>query len=266
MSFFQNKIVWITGASSGIGEALVKAFAQENAFIILSSRKASELARVQIENKLTDQNSLILPLNLGDYSNLKPQIEQALAWKGKIDYMIHNGGISQRSLIEETEIDVDKKLMDVNYLGAVALTKGILPSMIKNQSGHFTVISSVVGIAATPMRSGYAASKHALHGFFDALRAETFKYKLGVLIVCPGFIKTNVSVNALTGDGSPQNKMDEAQANGIPADICAQKILKSIKNGKNEVYIGGFKEKLAIYLKRFLPNLFNKIIRKTKVT
>jgi short-subunit dehydrogenase len=182
-----------------------------------------------------------------------------------VDILINNGGISQRSLAMKTPLDVDRMIMETNFFGTVSLTKAILPSMTERRSGRIAVISSLVGKFGTPLRSTYSASKHALHGFFESLRAEVWGLGIGVTLVCPGFIRTNISINALTGDGSPQGSMDEAQAHGMPPDACARKIIAAVKKGKPEVYIGG-KELMGVYIKRFAPGLFGRIIRKTKVT
>jgi dehydrogenase/reductase SDR family member 7B len=206
-----------------------------------------------------------LQLDLSDADSLPSKVVSALQHFGAVDVMIHNGGISQRSLAKETTLEVDRRIMEVDFFGTVALTKALLPSMTARKQGHFVVISSLVGKFGTPMRSGYSAAKHALHGFFDALRAETHDDGIKVTIVCPGFIKTNVSVNALTSDGSKQATMDEAQANGMNADECAKRILRAVNAGKLEVYIGG-RERLGIYLKRFVPNTFARILRRAKVT
>ena len=263
MKDFKNKVVWITGASSGIGEALVYEFDKEGAILVLSARRKEELERVQ--KNLKNAESFILPLDLDKTESIKPAAEEILAKYGKVDVLVNNGGISQRSLAKETNIEVDKKIMNINFIGQVAATKAVLPSMIKNKSGHIIVTSSLVGKFGTPLRSTYSASKHALHGFFDSLRAEVFDDNIEVTIVCPGFIRTQVSVNALTGDGSKQNKMDETTGAGMSAEECAKQIVKAVKKGKFEVAIGG-KETFGILLKRLLPTTFANFIRKAKVT
>jgi short-subunit dehydrogenase len=154
--------------------------------------------------------------------------------------------------------------MEVNYFGAVALTKFILPHFIDRKGGHFVNVSSLTGKFGTPYRSGYAASKHALHGFFDAVRAEHHADNIKVTMICPGFIHTPITFAALTGDGSALNKMDEAQYKGKPADWCANKIVSAIEAKKEEVYIGG-KEVWGAYIKRFFPSIFSRIIRKVPV-
>jgi short-subunit dehydrogenase len=265
MSSFSDKIVWITGASSGIGKALAIELSHQDANIIVSSRKREDLELVQKLCK-NIQNVKIVTLDLEDYSNLKSKVDEAITAFGRIDILVNNGGISQRSLVKDTQIAVDKRIMDINYLGTVALTKAILPHFIKNQNGHFVVTTSIVGKIGTPLRSSYAASKHALHGFFDSLRAEHHQDNIAVTLVCPGFVNTNVSKNALTGNGTPQQKLDIATANGIAPERFAKLMASAIKNKKEEVYIAGAKEKLGVFAKRFYPKLLSKMIRKLSVT
>ncbi|CAL2057773.1 SDR family oxidoreductase [Tenacibaculum sp. 190524A05c] len=261
----ENKIIWITGASSGIGKSLAIHLSQQNTKLILSSRKETSLNEVKKMCNNPD-NVSVLPLDLEDYSNFSDKVQQAISVFGRIDVLVNNGGISQRSLAKNTNISVDKRLMDINYLGTVALTKEILPHFIENKSGHFVVTTSIVGKIGTPLRSTYAASKHALHGFFDSLRAEVHQDNIKVTMVCPGFVTTNVSKNALTGDGTPQDKMDTATANGIHPDRFAKLMAKAISKEKEEVYIAGAKEKLGVYAKRFYPKLLSRMIRKLSVT
>lgn len=262
---FSNKIVWITGASSGIGKALAIELSNQNAKIILSSRKKDDLELVKKACKNSDDVKIIL-LDLEDYSNFQPKVNEAISAFGRVDILVNNGGISQRSLVNDTHISVDKRLMDINYLGTVGLSKAILPHFIKNKNGQFVVTTSIVGKIGTPLRSSYAASKHALHGFFDSLRAENYKNNITVTLVCPGFVNTNVSINALTGDGSPQEKMDLATQNGIQPERFAKLMAKAIRKKKEEVYIAGAKEKLAVYVKRFYPKILSIMIRKLSVT
>lgn len=261
----ENKVIWITGASSGIGEAITYELARKGARLILSARRKTELERVKSSCLAEAQKYIeLLPLDLAQPNSLKLITEAAVQLFGHVNIVINNGGISQRSLAAETNLEVDRKLMEVNYFGTIALTKYLLPHFIERKQGHIAVVSSLVGKFGSPYRSGYAASKHALHGFFDSLRAELFKDNIKVTMVCPGFIKTNVSVNALTETGDVLNKMDDAQANGMAADVFAKKMIKALEKEKNEVYIGG-KEKYGVYLKRLFPNLFAKILRKAKV-
>lgn len=255
MDTFSNKVVWITGASSGIGEAIALAFAKEGARLVLTARREDELQRVKQLSGLPDASVLVLPLDVTQFDNAQGAAEQVIAHFGRIDIMVHNAGVSQRSYVNDTTLDVYQKLMNVNFFSTVALTKAVLPYMVKQKSGHFIVISSVAGKIGTIMRSGYNAAKHALHGFYDSLRAEGYNDNIKVTTICPGYIRTNISLNAMDASGSKFGKMDSNQAKGIPAEECARRILEAVKKDKKEIYIGGLKEVAAIYVKRFLPNL-----------
>jgi dehydrogenase/reductase SDR family protein 7B len=262
---FTNKVVWITGASSGIGKALALELSKQNAKLVLSARNESKLSEVR--NSCSHPNQvLVLPLDLGNIDSFNSKMKEVISAFGKIDILVNNGGISQRSLVKDTTISVDKQLMNINYIGTVALTKTVLPHFIENKQGQFVVTTSIVGKIGTPLRSSYAASKHALHGFFDSLRAENHKNNIAVTLVCPGFVNTNISINALTGDGSPQNKMDTATQNGIEPNRFAKIMAKAMYKKKEEVYIAGAKEKLGVYVKRFFPKLLSTMIRKLSVT
>ena len=239
---FSNKIVWITGASSGIGKALALELSNKNARLILSSRKQSDLELVKSSCK-HPENVKIVTLDLEKLDTLEAKTKEAIEAFGAVDILVNNGGISQRSLAAETSLNVDKRIMDINYLGTVALTKHLIAHFQARKSGHFVVTTSIVGKIGTPLRSSYAASKHALHGFFDSLRAELFKDNIAVTLVCPGFVKTNISLNALTGDGSPQEKMDTATNNGIEPTRFAKLMARAIAKKKEEVYIAGAKER-----------------------
>ncbi|MDC1517066.1 SDR family oxidoreductase [Cyclobacteriaceae bacterium] len=265
MTKIDKKIIWVTGASSGIGEALVYQLNQLGAQLIISARRAAELARVKEACK-KKQGVHLLTLDLSETETLEEKCKQAIAIMGPIDIIIHCGGISQRDKVMNTSLAVDRRIMEVNYFGTVALSKFLLPSMVNRKAGHHVIITSVTGIISTPLRSAYAASKHALHGFFDALRAEHEKDNIHVSLICPGYIKTKISFNALMGDGSKQNTMDKAQDNGMSPERCASKIISAIERNKNEVYIGGLKEVAGIYLKRFFPGLFAKVVIKMAVT
>ena len=262
---FQNKVIWITGASSGIWRALALELSNLDALLILSARNEAALESVKKKCK-NPSNVTVLPLDLEVHSSFNKITTTAIKLFGRIDILLNNGGISQRSLASETNISVDKKIMEVNYTGTVALTKTILPHFIENNKGQFVITTSMVGLIGTPLRSSYAASKHALHGFFDSLRAEVYDNNIEVTLICPGFVSTNISMNALTGDGTSQQKMDTATANGISPKRFAKLMAKAIYNKKEEVYIAGFKEKLGVYVKRWFPRVFSVMIRKLSVT
>lgn len=263
MTSLKDKVVWLTGATSGIGEGLVAPLLAEGVKLVISARREDELKRVAEENVTGE--ILILPLDLSDQSNFEEKKNEVIKKFGRIDILINNGGISQRSLVKDTSVDVDRKIMEVNYIGTVALTKVVLPDFLKQGVGKFVVTTSTVGKIGTPYRSGYSASKHALHGFFDSLRAELHDNGISVLLVCPGFIQTSISLNALIGDGGKSGVMDKATAGGLTPDQCARQIIAGIKNNQQEIVIGGLKEKFGIFCKRLFPSLFSVLIRKMTV-
>lgn len=255
--------IWITGASSGLGESLCYAYDSLNAHIILSSRNREKLQVVK--DACTGQGEKhIVPLDLEKYKELDAVVEKVFKITDYIDILINNGGISQRGNALETDISVTERLMDVNFLGTVALTQAVLPAMIKRGHGQVVVISSIVGKFGSPYRTSYSAAKHALVGYFDSLRFELEDKGIDISIICPGFIHTDVSRNALTEDGTPQDTMDEKTRNGLSPEAFAQMAVKAIHKKKKEVYIGK-SEILVVYLKRYFPSLFRTIIRRVNV-
>lgn len=266
MTRIRGKVVWITGASSGIGEELVYAFAKrKDVRLILSARRTTELERVKGNcPKEIQPNVRILPFDMSQAEALHLTADAAIQLFGQIDILINNAGVSQRSFVKDTDPAVTRRLMEVNFFGPTALTRYLLPHFLKRRSGHIVVISSVTGKFGTPYRSGYAASKHALHGYFDSLRAEVWRENIIVTMVCPGFISTPITLSALTGDGTPLNERDEANYKGKKASWVAKKILNAIRRDKKEVYYGG-KEVLGVYVMRWSPRLFARLIRTAKV-
>lgn len=263
MRNFKNKVVWITGASSGIGEALAYAFAKQNAILVLSSRNAEKLGKVKKECLKYTLQCLIMPIDLSDVEQLENAVTKVVEETGRIDILINNAGRSQRSFAKDTPLENDRSIMEINFFSAVALTKLVLPHMIKQKSGHLVVISSISGKFGFPMRTAYCASKHAIQGYYEALRTELVDQNINVTIVSPGRIKTNISLNALIEDGSSYNKMDNGQAKGLPVGKCANQIIKAIRKRKKETLVGG-KELLMVYIHRFLPALYYRIVTKIK--
>jgi dehydrogenase/reductase SDR family member 7B len=261
MNYFKDKVIWITGASSGIGEALALELGRKGARLILSARREEELKRVAAQTKLPELDLMILPFDLSDTGNSSGLAAQVMNKFGRIDVLINNGGYSQRSEAIETSLDIDRKLMEVNYFSYVSLTKAVLPYMKRQKSGQIVVISSIAGKFGFYLRSSYSAAKHALHGFFESLRLETEKFGLKVLIVCPGKVKTNVSLNAVKADGQKHNEMDISHENAMSAEECARQITDAMLKGKEEILVGG-KELLIVKIRRYFPNLFSKLIRK----
>jgi short-subunit dehydrogenase len=262
MSRFDNKVIWITGASSGIGEATAYEFAKSNVKLVLSARRKEELERVKKATGLPEEHVLVLPMDVEKIEEFDVLTKSVIDKFGQIDILFNNAGISQRSFVLETDISVFKKILDIDLLSVIALSKSVLPYMVERKSGHIAATSSVAGIVATPGRSAYAAAKFGVIGFYDALRAEVYKYNIHVTVICPGYIKTDISKNALSPDGSKYGKMDSNQMNGISSAECAKQILSGIYQKKNQVFIGGFRELGGVFLKRLFPRILSKIVRK----
>jgi len=265
MSKLTNKTVWITGASSGIGENLALLLAEKNNTLILSSRSREKLELLKSRCEGKNCNCHVYTIDLSDQESVESTANDVLSKFNKIDLLINNGGISQRSFIEETPIDVDRKIMEVNFFGQVALTKKVLPVMVKNKSGHIAVTSSIVGIFGFPLRSAYSSSKHALHGFFETLKIEQKNNNINVSIIIPGRIRTNISVNAINKDGNAYGVMDEGQDAGMDPVKCAEKIIKSLEKGRYEIYVGG-KELIMVFLRKKFKRLFFKLAANVKPT
>lgn len=263
---WEGKTVWVTGASSGIGKAAATRWAEKGARVILSSRK--EVGLNQVIDAWPEEHrsrAHVLPLDLSKAAELPAKVAEALSRAGCIDAMVHCGGISQRSTVLETSLEVDRRVMEVDYFGTLALTKALLPHFVERQSGQFVVVTSLMGLFSSPLRSGYCGAKHALHGFFESLRAEHHEDGIGVTMVCPGFIHTNISMNAVVGDGSQQGTMDAKTGAGLSPEACAEKMIRAVERRKAEVLIGRF-EIVGAYLKRFAPGLMRRIVRKAAVT
>ncbi|HEY9113307.1 MAG TPA: SDR family oxidoreductase [Bacteroidales bacterium] len=262
---FNNKIVWITGASSGIGEELAYQCVSKKATVILSSANVSGLEVVKKKCENLGGKAFVVPFDLSKPKEIDDAVVNALQLHGKIDVLINNGGISQRATIEDTTTEMDRKIMEINFFGTIYLTKKVLPKMIESGGGIFAVTSSFTGKFGFPLRSAYSASKHALHGFFETLRLEYQKDNIQVTMICPGLINTNISFKALAKDGRLHGKMDENQEKGMPVKKCAQLYLRAIEQNRKEVFIGK-SDKIVVYLKLFFPALFYKIIGKIKPT
>ncbi len=259
-----NKVAWVTGASSGIGEEICKQLAKLGYTIILSARNIEKLVEVkkQLQNS---ENHFIVPLDLENLINCDALVKEMFTKTQRIDYIFHCGGLSQRAEAFETSLEVDRKIMEINYFGAVTLTKALLPYFHRQGFGHFVVISSIAGKFGFYLRSAYSASKHALHGFFESLALEEEKNKISVTIACPGKINTPISMNALNKKGESHGEMDHNQATGMPVEKCVSLLLKAVFNKKREVFIGN-KEIKAVTLKRLFPNFFWKVIAKQSAT
>ena len=255
----RGKVVWITGASSGIGRSLALLAHQAGAVVILSSRSVNQLQTVAAECR-DGAEVHVMPLDLTDAAALPRAVEKALAITGRVDWVIHNAGVAARDLAVDLAIDIDRQVMETNYFGPVALTKAILPSMIRRRSGTIVVVSSVTGKYGVPRMSAYAASKHALHGFFDSLRCEVRNHNIQVTLALPGFINTPITVNALTGNGRRFGKRMLVHLQGMEPDECARRILEGVAARKEEFLVGGV-EILTVWLLRISRRLVASLIR-----
>jgi dehydrogenase/reductase SDR family protein 7B len=257
----EGKTIWITGASSGIGAALAIESAKKGASLILSARRKEKLEAVKNQCLSHTNEVMVLPMDIADEKSIQ-SAWQILDTEGRqIDILINNGGVSQRAFAAETETHVVRRIMEVNFFGAVSLTRLVMPGMIERRSGAVIVIGSLSGKFGWKMRSTYAASKFALQGYFESLRAEVAEYGIEVLIAVPGRIKTDISLSAVTNDGGTYNQMDAAQKGGIPAEQCASVILKALENGKKEVVIARM-ERLMIAIRFLIPGLYYRIAAK----
>ncbi len=258
-----ERVVWITGASSGIGRALAQALAAQGDRLVLSARRQEVLEEFRDSLPAPDHH-LVLPLDVADTAQFASAIDKVKTQFGRLDVLVNNAGITQRSRVMDTDIAVFRRIMEVDFFGAIGLTHGVLPWLKQQGHGQIVVVTSLVGELPTPQRAGYSAAKHALHGWFESLRAEEGTW-LDVLLVMPGFVRTEVSLNALEGDGSRHDKMDDVQANGMSAEACAKRILLAMQRKKPLAIIAG-KEKAAVYLKRWFPAAYRFAISRVKVT
>ncbi len=249
---FNDKVVWVTGASSGIGEGIVRAFAQCGAKLVLSSRNTQELNRVRdecIAQGASEDNLMVLPLDVVDFDSMPEVVAKVLEQYSRIDVLINNAGLGARSFCVDTTLDVYRNLFDVNVMGPIALTKCVLPTMIEQGSGLIVATSSVAGKVGIPLRTGYSMVKHGVMGFFDALRAEVAHHGIKVTVAVPGLVKTNVVANALNGDGSTIGAEEGVMEDGISIDEAGAIILDQLANGLDEFEVGSGEEVGMIHMK-----------------
>ena len=258
MTDIAGKVVWITGASSGIGEQLAVQAAQAGAKLVLSARREAELQRVRGLCPNPDAVA-VLPLDLSAF-DADQAVQQAGAFFGPVDVLVNNAGISQRSKLIDTQLDVYRRIFELDFFAPVALAKALLPGMLQRKSGHIVVISSVAGKFGAPLRTGYSGAKHALHGFFESMRGEVWRDGLKITMVCPGYIRTNISYNAITADGGVHGKLDAGQAGGLSPEDCAARIWRAVAHDREEVLIG--REGLYVRIKGHAPRLFSMLIKR----
>jgi short-subunit dehydrogenase len=263
MTQLKNSTVWITGASSGIGEALTVQAAQQGARLVLSSRRKPELERVR-KLCVDPKQVAVLPLDLTDF-DAGAAVAKAESFFGPIDVLVNNAGWSQRSLLVDTEMEVYRRLMELDFFAPVALTKAIVPGMRTRRRGHVVMIASVAGKIGAPLRTGYCAAKHALAGFTEAARAELWRDGLKFTAIYPGFVRTSITLNALDGHGKSYGVMDPATDKGLSAEDCAEEIWAGVAEDDEEVFMGG-RELTYLRLKRYAPKIFSFALKRTRTT
>lgn len=254
--------VWITGASSGIGEACAYEYAAQGASLVLTASSADKLEKVA--GRCLDMGAAgakALPYDLQDAQGIPELCRQAWEAFSGIDILFCNAGVSQRTRIEDSSMDMIRKIMEINYFAPVAISKEVLPLMLAQGGGKIAVTTSIAGRFGFPLRCGYSSSKFALYGFFETLAAE--HGEIDVTMVCPGRVQTNISMNALVEGGARYGKMDPGQSGGLDVTKAARKITRAIEKGKREVLVGR-KELLMVYIKRFFPGLCARLSRKLK--
>ncbi len=261
MKFLEKKVIWITGASSGIGEALVYEAVKKGATVIASSNCKKELYEVKEKCGELKQRVHIACFDLGDTENIADLVAQQIKKLKKIDYLVNLGGISQRARVDETPISIDRKIMEINYFGTIALSKAVLPYMIDQQSGHILATSSISGRFGFPLRSAYSASKQAIHGFIETLHLENVNNNVRGSVIIPGRVRTNISLHALLPDGSEQGTMDPGLDKGITPQKAALTIIRGIRKNKREIKVGG-SELIMLYIRKYFPSIFFNIASK----
>lgn len=258
---FQNKIIWLTGASSGIGEALAYEFCKRGACVILSARRAEELERVRAQC-VDPTRAKILPLDVADLETIPRKAEQARALFGAIDILVNNAGITQRGRVVETEQRVLERVFQVNFFGAVALTRAVLPEMLERRAGHIVAVSSLAGRLPIPKYAAYCSSKSALNAYFDSLRAEVARKGIKVTLILPGFVQSDISKNSLDAHGKPRGKAANMR-NAMPADVAARKMANAIARGQEHYEFGGI-ERFAVPVRMFAPRVYSYAIKRIK--
>ncbi len=258
-NYYNGKTIWITGASSGIGEELAYLLTSAGGTLILSARREDELERVK--KNCNSSNVFIYPLDLGNEDSLRTTAESVLATFPAIDILFNNGGISQRGEAVETALEVDRRIFEVNFFGNILLSKMVGRQMVANKKGQIVITSSLVGKWGFYLRSSYSGSKHALHGYYESMRMEVEKSGVAISLVLPGFTQTNISKHALKGDGTASNELDSNQSSGLSPAFVAQKILNGVAKKKYEISVGRT-EALGLIVRRYFPALFHRLVRK----
>lgn len=254
----KDKVVIITGGSSGIGRALAVAFARLGSKIVITGRNQEHLDEVNAELNALKAENLCLKLDVAREQDHKQLVKETIRVFGKIDILINNAGISMRALFEEIQLEVFEKVMDINFRGALYATKYCLPHILESK-GSIVGVSSINGYRGTPARTAYTASKYAMNGFFEALRTEVMHRGVHVLVACPGFTGTNIRQAALTADGTAQGESPRDEGKMMTAEEVARGIIKAIKKRKRDIVFTR-QGKLAVFLNKWMPGFMDKIV------
>ncbi|CAG5134015.1 unnamed protein product [Candidula unifasciata] len=258
----KGKVVWITGASSGIGEYIALCLAEAGCRLVLSARREQLLEKVKerclliSKGKLSEDDIMVFPLDVVDYESHKPAVQNVLEKFNKIDILINNAGKSQRSPWVDVELCVDRELFEINVLGSVSLTQHVLPHMMERKQGHIVVMSSIAGLIGAPHSRSYTGAKHALHGYFDCLRTEMIEHKIDVTILCPGPVHSNLFIEAATGKkGEMMGKADNLKDKKMMTDRCAYLSCVAIANKQFEAWITEHPFLGICYMNQYSPLL-----------
>ena len=254
----KDKIVIITGASGGIGEALAKKFSSEGSIVVIAARQIEKLETLKMELEAAGAKVLAVACDVSKESDCKNLIDQTIKAFGKIDVLINNAGISMRALFNDLDLDVIKKVMDINFWGAVFATKFALPHLLKSK-GSVVGVSSIAGKKGLPGRTGYSASKFALEGFLETLRTENIKNDLHVLVACPGFTASNIRKSSLSKDGSSQGESPRTENKMMSPDEVADHIYLATLKRKRDLVLT-FNGKLTVWLNKFFPAMMDRIV------
>jgi short-subunit dehydrogenase len=261
----QQQVIWITGASSGIGQALAIRAAELGASVILSSPDAQGLEQTYQSCQRFSDNHLILPLDVLDEAACEQAYKTILEKYKQLDWLINNAGITHRSTVIETSNQIDDQIFNLDYRAPTRLTRMVLPEWVKRKQGRLVMMSSIVGLVGTQHRASYGAAKAALHLWANSLRSEVAQQGIRVQVVFPGFVKTNITQHALTPSGEAYGKMGDGQANAMSAEQFSALTWNKLLSKRNYIVIGDLKERAAVFISKFAPEIFYKIIAKVEV-
>jgi short-subunit dehydrogenase len=265
-SDFENQVVWVTGASSGIGREMAVEIARRGGRTVLTARREDALRETQARCG-GEERSAVVPGDLSQLDAIDELVGAAVAAFGRIDIGILNAGISQRGTAIETAPEVVARVNTLNYLSPALVIRSLVPHMLERGRGRVAAVSSLSTRVPTPYRSGYTASKAALETYLTVLRRELVGTGVGVTIALPGFVRTEISRHALDPDGSPHGVLDPAQQRGMPADVCARKIVEGVRRGRREVRIpSDMRTRLGLLLHRWAPGLLDRMMANAEVT